>query len=116
MTYFSQNFLYFKIKHKHLEKGTLALQVEVIATCFKVYHDKNKKGQKSKIPGAGKGLSATHSSCPGTQSPRTSRSLPDVVKRVTGSGSIQTLIHYSNHFHNAINRDTGSITVLKSFN
>lgn len=53
MTYFSQNFLYFKVKHKHLEKGTLALQVEVIATCFKVYHGKNKKGQKSKIPGAG---------------------------------------------------------------
>lgn len=53
MTYFSQNFLYFKVKRKHLEKGTLALQVEVIAMGFEVYHGKNKKGQKSKIPGAG---------------------------------------------------------------
>lgn len=39
-----------------------------------------------------------------------------MFKRVTGYGSVQTLIHHSNHSHNAINRDSGSITVLKSFN
>lgn len=53
MTYFSQNFLYFKVKCKHLKKGTLALQVEVIAMGFEVYHGKNKTGQKLKTPGAG---------------------------------------------------------------
>lgn len=44
----------------------------------------------------------------------TSRSISDVLRRVTGPGSVQTLRHHSDHSHNVIKRITRPMPVLMS--
>jgi hypothetical protein len=54
MTYFFfQNFPDVRAKHKHLENGPLTPQTGVLAVAFKVYHRRDEKRVKTKIPDAG---------------------------------------------------------------
>jgi hypothetical protein len=66
MTYFfSQSYPNIKAKRKKLERRPLTPQAEVLVLAFKVYHGRDGKVHKQKIPYPGKGCPISPNHCSG---------------------------------------------------